>query len=79
MREVKGGSRLLPGIFVSSNVKKAIREKFRQFEIRKRMIPMMELAKKQTPIIRGLINYFHKFWQTSMRPVWNGLNHRLLK
>ena len=37
-----------------------------------------ELAKKLNPIIRGLINYFHKFWQAGMRPVWNGLNHRLL-
>ena len=78
-RKVKGGRRLLPGIFVSNNAKKAIREKFRELEIHKRRIPLRELAKKLNPIIRGLINYYHKFWQAGMRPVWNGLNHRLLK
>lgn len=79
MREVKGGRRFLPGIFVSNNAKKAIREKFRELEIHKRRIPIRELAQKLNPIIRGLIHYYHKFWQSGMRPVWNGLNHRLLK
>jgi RNA-directed DNA polymerase len=78
-REVKGGRRLLPGIFVSNNSKKAMREKFRQLEIHKHRIPIRELARLLNPIIRGLINYYHKFWQAGMRPVWNGLNHRLLK
>lgn len=40
---------------------------------------LSELAQKLNPNIRGLINYYHKFWQAGMRPVWNGLNHRLLK
>lgn len=79
MREVKGGRRLLPGIFVSNNAKKAIREKFRQMDIHKRRISLRELAQQLNPIIRGLINYYHKFWQAGMRQVWNGLNHRLLK
>ena len=79
MGEVKGGRRFLPGIFVSNNAKKAIREKFSELEIHKRRIPIKELAQKLNPIIRGLINYYHKFWQAGMRPVWNGLNHRLLK
>jgi group II intron reverse transcriptase/maturase len=79
MRKVKGGRRFLPGIFVSNNAKKAIREKFRELEIHKRRIPLKELAQKLNPIIRGLINYYHKFWQAGMRPIWNGLNHRLLK
>lgn len=47
--------------------------------IHKRRIPLAELARQLNPIISGLINYFHKFWQADMRDVWNGLNHRLLK
>lgn len=78
-RKVKNGRRLLPGIFVSNSSKKAIREKFRELAIHKYRIPLRELAQKLNPIIRGLINYYHKFWKAGMRPVWNGLNHRLLK
>ncbi|MCH7399101.1 hypothetical protein MM236_13935 [Belliella sp. DSM 107340] len=31
------------------------------------------------PVIRGLLNYYHKFRGESIREVWNQLNHRLLK
>lgn len=78
-RAVKGGYRLLPGIFVSNNAKKAMREKFKELKIHKRRVSLRELAQMLNPIIRGLINYYHKFWQAGMRPVWDGLNHRLLK
>lgn len=78
-RAVKGGYRLLPGIFVSNNAKKAMREKFRELKIHKRRVSLQELAQMLNPIIRGLINYYHKFWHQGMRPVWDGLNHRLLK
>jgi hypothetical protein len=30
-------------------------------------------------VIEGIIQYVHKFWNAGMRPVWNQLNHRLLK
>ena len=79
MRQVKGGRRLLPGIFVSNTAKKAMRQKFREMQIHKRRISLRELAHKLNPIIRGLINYYHKFWQAGMRQVWHGLNQRLLK
>ncbi len=78
-REVNGRWLLLPGTFVSRKSKKAIREKFRELEIHKRRVTIKELAQQLNPIIRGLINYYHKFWQGGMREVWNGLNHRLLK
>ncbi len=66
MREVKGGRRFLPGIFVSNNAKKAMREKFRELEIHRHRMPLRALAQKLNPIIRGLINYYHKFWQAAM-------------
>src|SRR5690606_29932083 len=78
-REVKGGRRLLPGIIVSNSSKKAMRERCRQWEIHKHRIPIRELARLLNPVIRGLINYYQKLWQAGMRPVWNRLNHRLLK
>jgi len=37
------------------------------------------LAKELNPMIRGIINYYHKFENGSMRYVWNQLNARLLK
>ncbi len=79
MRELNGRKLTLPGTFVSNSSKKGIREKFRGMEIHKHRGSIEELARKLNPIIRGLINYFHKFWQAGMRIVWNGLNHRLLK
>jgi len=78
-RHVNGRWLLLHGTFASQKSKKAIREKFKEMEIHKHRIPLEELARKLNPIIRGLINYYHKFWQAGMRDVWNGLNHRLLK
>jgi len=69
MREVKGGRKFLPGIFAGNNAKKAMREKFSELEIRKHRMPLRELAQKLNPIIRGLINYYHKFWQAGVHPL----------
>jgi len=38
-----------------------------------------ELAKEINPVLRGIINYYHKFWKDDMRMVWYQLNARLLK
>jgi RNA-directed DNA polymerase len=38
-----------------------------------------EVAKELNPIIRGIINYYHKFRKSDMREVWWQLNLRLLK
>jgi group II intron reverse transcriptase/maturase len=78
-RKVGERMMLLPGTFVSNKSKTAIRKKFKEWEIHKRRKPLVELARELNPTIRGLIAYFHKFWNGGMRPVWNQLNHRLLK
>lgn len=78
-RKVGERMMLLPGTFVSNKSKTAIRNKFKEWEIHKRRKPLEELARELNPMIRGLIAYFHKFWNGGMRPVWNQLNHRLLK
>ena len=79
MREIKGRWLLMPGTFVSSASKTSIRRKFRDLEIHKRRKPIEALARELNPVIEGVIGYFHHFWNAGMRPVWNQLNHRLLK
>jgi group II intron reverse transcriptase/maturase len=75
----KEKSKVVPSTFVSTKSKKNILGKFKSLEIHKRRKPLTEIAKELNPIIRGLINYFHKFEDGQMRYVWNQLNHRLLK
>ena len=79
MREIKGRWLLMPDTFVSSASKTSIRRKFRDLEIHKRRKPIEALARELNPVIEGVIGYFHHFWNAGMRPVWNQLNHRLLK
>lgn len=69
----------VPSIFVSKRSRTAILEKFKAIEIHKRRISLELLAAKLNPIIRGVINYFHKFSDNHMRCVWNELNAKLLK
>jgi hypothetical protein len=78
-RAVTGRWLLLPGTFVSQKSKKAIREKFRELEMHEQSGSIKELAQKLNPLIQGLINYYHRFWQAGMCDAWNGLNQRLLK
>ena len=79
MREINGRNILMPGTFVSISSKKAIRRMFSEMEIHKKRKPIEALARELNPIIEGIIQYFHKFWEGGMRDVWNQLNHRLLK
>ena len=79
MREIRGRRILMPGTFVSSASKTSIKRKFRELEIHKRRKPIAYLARELNPVIEGIIQYYHKFWNAGMRPVWNQLNHRLLK
>ncbi|MEB2786561.1 reverse transcriptase domain-containing protein [Algoriphagus persicinus] len=53
--------------------------KFRELAIHKWRKPLWEVAKRLNPVIRGLLNYYHKLRGEPMREVWNQLNHRLLK
>ncbi|MCA6469836.1 MAG: hypothetical protein IM571_07530 [Chitinophagaceae bacterium] len=33
--------------------------------------PIALLARELNPVIKGIIQYYHKFWNAGMRPVWN--------
>jgi group II intron reverse transcriptase/maturase len=77
--QCKTGVKAMPSISVSKKSKKSILEKFRSMEIHKRRKPIEEIAKDLNKVIRGLINYYHKFENYSMRRIWFQLNARLLK
>ncbi len=79
MSEISGRRMLMPGTFVSSASKTSIKSKFRELEIYKRRKPIAYLAHELNPVIDLIIQDYHKFWNAGMRPVWNQLNHRLLK
>lgn len=69
----------IPCICVSQQSKSSIMQKFKSLNIHKRRKPLEEIAKAINPMIRGIINYYHYFWDEDMRMVWNNLNARLLK
>lgn len=69
----------IPGTFVSKKSKSSIHAKFKVMEIHKWRKPIEEISKILNPVIRGIINYYHKFESGSMSKVWNDLNCRLLK
>jgi RNA-directed DNA polymerase len=79
MQTIKGKRMLLPGTFVSIKSRTSILGKFREMQIHKWRKPIKEVANRLNPVIRGLLNYYHKLRGESIREVWNQLNHRLLK
>jgi RNA-directed DNA polymerase len=69
----------IPSLFVSKQSKANILDKFKNMQIHKKRKSIEEVAKDLNPIIRGIINYYHKFRKNDMRAVWWQLNNRLLK
>lgn len=74
-----GQVKSIPSICVSQKSKTSIMQKFKELNLHKRRKPLEAIAKEINPIIRGIINYYHYFWEDDMRIVWNQLNARLLK
>ena len=75
----KAEVKTIPGLFVSRKSKTIILEKFSAMRIHKKRKSLEEVAKDLNPVIRGIINYYHKFRKSDMRDVWRQLNARLLK
>lgn len=76
---VKGRTKSIPSICVSQKSKTSIMQKFKMMNLHKRRITLEEIAREINPVLKGIINYYHKFWEDDMRIVWNQLNARLLK
>jgi len=69
----------IPSIFVSQTSKTSILEKFKRMRIHNKRKTLEEVAKDLNPVIRGIMNYYHKFRKSDIRDVWQQLNARLLK
>src|ERR1039457_5102677 len=65
--------------FISAkSVSKAL-DKFNRLKIHKWRKPIEDVAAELNPIIRGIKNYYCKFWTSHTRYLWWQLNERLLK
>ena len=69
----------IPSVFVIRKSKSNILAKFKSLQIHKKRKTLEEVAKDLNPMVRGIINYYHKFRKSDMREVWWQLNNRLLK
>jgi group II intron reverse transcriptase/maturase len=75
----KNGIRTLPVILVSQKSKTCIGQKFRTMHLHKWRTSLEHIAHTINPVIRGIINYYHKFNRYDMWQVWHQMNVRLLK
>lgn len=67
-----------PGI--SALAKKAIYRKMKSWKLHFRVgASLEEIATAINPILSGWANYYGKYYKSSLRSIWNGLNWRLAK
>jgi group II intron reverse transcriptase/maturase len=76
--QVKGGEkRILPRCVIS---KKSIHGVLGNFKrLHKRRVSIELLARELNPVIRGVMNYYCRFWSSHTYTLWNQLNKRLQK
>jgi RNA-directed DNA polymerase len=79
MAEGKAGYRLMTTSEISRKSRVSINGKFRQMKLHKMRTCIEAVAQRINPVIRGLINYYCKFWSGHMRLIWRQLNARLAK
>jgi RNA-directed DNA polymerase len=79
MVDTKVGRKLMPTTVISQKSKNSIFEKFRTMKIHKMHINIEGLSSKLSPIIRGIMNYYCKFWTGHTHTIWHQLNIRLTK
>jgi RNA-directed DNA polymerase len=69
--------RVLPRSVISKRSVSSVLEKFKS--IHKRRVSIEVLARELNPVIRGVINYYCKFWSYHTHDLWSQLNKRLQK
>lgn len=77
--QTKVGAKLMTTSVISRKAKQAILEKFRAFRLHKKRGSIEKLSKILTPTVRGLMNYYCKFWTGHTHEIWHRLNVRLVK
>jgi RNA-directed DNA polymerase len=73
------GLRIMISSFMSNKSMSAVMEKFRKKRIHKWRKSIKYLAEELNPIIRGVINYYCKFWHNHTDKLWFYLNSRIVK
>lgn len=76
---VKNGCRLMPRSSISKKSASSVLEKFRLLRIHRWRKSIDELARELNPVIRGVMNYYCKFWTYHTHELWHKLNNRLVK
>lgn len=79
MVETKAGRKLMPTTIISQKSRSSVLEKLRIMKIHKMHISIKELSQKLSPVIRGIKNYYCKFWSGHMHFIWHQVNVRLTK
>lgn len=77
--QTRVGAKLMTTSVISRKARKSILEKFRSLHLHKRRGNIERLSKLLTPIVRGLMNYYCKFWSGHTNYLWHRLNVRLTK
>lgn len=79
MVQTKIGGKLMTTSVISRKSKSSILEKLRMMKIHKMRTNIEGVSAKLSPIIRGLINYYCKFWSGHTHSIWHQVNVRLVK
>ena len=79
MVKTKIGLKLMTTCVISKKSKSRVLEKFRTLKIHKMRTSIERVAAKLKPVIRGIVNYYCKFWSGHTHSIWQRLNERLVK
>ena len=79
MVRTKAGLKLMTTSVMSRKSMSSALEKFRALKIHKMRTSIESVSAKLSPIIRGIMNYYCKFWNGHTFRLWWRLNDRLIK
>lgn len=79
MVKTKVGLKLMTTCVISNKSKSSVLAKFRWMKIHKMRTSIDVVSTKLKPVIRGIINYYCKFWSGHTNGLWYQLNIRLIK
>jgi len=79
MVKTKQGLKLMTTSVISRKSHSNILKRFRAMKIHKTRGDLVKVCQKLNPVIRGLINYYCKFWSGHTHKIWQRLNDRLIK
>lgn len=79
MVKTRVGLKLMTTSVISSTSITSVLRKFRTMKIHKMRGSIERVSSRLTPVIRGIMNYYCKFWNGHTFGIWKRLNDRLIK